>query len=81
MKLTRMHALTEEDIEPTRTVALPSLDNCDHYLRNCIGISSGYAQVLTREPLPGPEKVKEYGKAIDESLSDVLEFLQKYRVI
>jgi len=79
MKLTQMHALTEEELKPTRMVELPSLENCQHYLRNCAGIISGFAQVLTEEPLP--ERIKKYGKAIDENLRDILEFLEKYRII
>lgn len=81
MSFKHMHALTEEDLEPSRMVALPSLDNCNHYLRNCLGIISGYAQALTMEPLPSSEKAKEYGEKINESSKDILEFLEKYQVI
>ncbi|MBZ9572689.1 hypothetical protein KJA17_00625 [Patescibacteria group bacterium] len=81
MRLSHRHALTEEELKSTRTVELPSLENCQHYLRNCAAVISGLAQLLTREPLPRPEKIKKYGKEIDENSRDILEFLEKYRVI
>lgn len=80
IKLTRMHALTEQDLESVRKVELPSRENCQHYLRNCIAIISGYTQLLAEKPL-SPKKRKEYGKAIEESLEDILQFLTAYEVI